>query len=61
MSNADDLDELIAQYRDIRQQMPHAWNAFFARFGSLRAVQLQAIPPILSCKNVLVTAPTAEA
>ena len=39
--------------------MPHAWNAFFARFGSLRPVQLQAIPPILSRKNVLVTAPTA--
>jgi len=59
MSNADDIDELLARHRELRQKMPHAWNAFFARFGTLRPVQLQAILPILSCKNVLVTAPTA--
>lgn len=59
MDTTNDLDGLLAQHRDIRQQMPHAWNAFFARFGSLRPIQLQAIPPILSRKSVLVTAPTA--
>jgi len=59
MSTADDLDMLLAQHEALRQRMPHAWNAFFGRFGCLRAVQLAAIPPILSCKNVLVTAPTA--
>lgn len=59
MDTPSDLDALLAQHRDLRQRMPHAWNAFFARFGSLRPIQLQAIPPILSRKNVLVTAPTA--
>jgi ATP-dependent Lhr-like helicase len=39
--------------------MPRAWNAFFAGFGNLRPVQLQAMPVVLSGRNVLVTAPTA--
>ena len=59
MSTGDYLEDMLAQHRDIQRRMPHAWNAFFARFGTLRPVQLQAILPILSCRNVLVTAPTA--
>ena len=59
MSTSDDLDHLLNEHRGIRQRMPYAWNAFFARFGTLRPIQLTAIPPILDGKNVLVTAPTA--
>lgn len=54
-----DLDLLLDQHRSLRHLMPVAWNAFFASFGVLRPVQLQAMPVILKGINVLVTAPTA--
>lgn len=59
MEPHDDLDFLLDQHRSLHQAMPATWNAFFASFGSLRPVQLQAMPFILNGKNVLVTAPTA--
>jgi ATP-dependent Lhr-like helicase len=59
MEPNNDLDQLLDQHRSLRQAMPATWNAFFASFGSLRPVQLQAMPVILSGSNVLVTAPTA--
>jgi len=59
MESNQDLDRLLEQHRDLRQAMPYAWNAFFAGFGALRPVQLQAMPVILSGRNVLVTTPTA--
>lgn len=55
----DDLDDLRKQHQSLRASMPHAWNAFFARFGSLRPIQLASMPSILSGKSALVTAPTA--
>ena len=54
-----DPDELLTLHRKIRQQLPTTWSAFFARFGSLRPVQLATIPEILKGGNVLITAPTA--
>ena len=40
--------------------LPRAWGAFFGRFGRLREVQRQAIPPILEGQDVLVCSPTAS-
>ena len=54
-----DLDSLLDQHRSLRQAISATWNAFFASFGSLRPVQLQAMPVIMKGVNVLVTAPTA--
>lgn len=59
MDSDQELDSLLEQHRSLRQAMPCSWNAFFASFGNLRAVQLQAMPVILSGRNLLVTAPTA--
>ncbi len=54
-----DIESQYEQHQLLRQTLPNSWNAFFARFGSLRPIQLAAVPPILARKNVLVTAPTA--
>ena len=43
-----------------RDHLPHTWSPFFARHGSLTAVQEQAIPLILAGHNTLVSAPTAS-
>lgn len=55
----EDLNAEYERHQLLRRQLPAAWSAFFARFGSLRPIQLQALPPILAGRNVLVTAPTA--
>src|SRR5687767_9260771 len=55
----EDLQEMLAKHRDLRQQLANAWNPFFAKFGSLRPVQLETIPLLLNRKNLLVIAPTA--
>ncbi len=52
-------DDLLAMHRTIRQRLPNTWNAFFARHGRLRPIQLAAIPEILKGNNALITAPTA--
>lgn len=44
----------------IKPRLPHTWSPFFARHGSLTAVQQQAIPLILAGHNTLVSAPTAS-
>ena len=55
----EDLNALLKQHRDLQRALPHAWAAFFARFGSLRPIQLKTIPVVLNRQNVLVMAPTA--
>lgn len=59
MAASSDLETLLEQHRRLQHAMPFAWNAFFSRFGSLRQVQLDAMPSILNGRSVLVTAPTA--
>ena len=59
MTDFDALEADFACHVEMRRLLAISWNAFFARFGSLRPVQLSAIPPIVAGHNVLVTAPTA--
>jgi ATP-dependent helicase Lhr and Lhr-like helicase len=58
-TDAAQLDAFLEQHRRIREHLPAAWNAFFAKFGVLRPVQLATVPKILAGENVLLTAPTA--
>lgn len=44
----------------IRRLLPCTWHAFFARFPSLRSIQIEAIPVILRGDSVIVNAPTAS-
>lgn len=55
----ENVSELLALHRIVRQQLASTWNAFFARFGKLRPIQLAAIPEILKGNSLLITAPTA--
>src|SRR5690606_11301324 len=50
----------VQAQRDCRDALHHSWYAFFGRFGNLRQVQIDAIPPIVAGKNVLVGAATAS-
>jgi ATP-dependent helicase Lhr and Lhr-like helicase len=58
-NTAAQLDAFLEQHRQLREALPAAWNAFFARFGVLRVGQLATIPKVLTGENVLLTAPTA--
>ncbi len=44
----------------MERDLPHAWPAFFARFGRLTPVQRATIPAVLGGESVLVVAATAS-
>lgn len=50
----------VNQDRAIANNLPKTWDAFFARFGRLTAIQRQAIPFVLAGRQVLLCAPTAS-
>jgi ATP-dependent helicase Lhr and Lhr-like helicase len=58
-TNTDELTAELQRHDEIRDSLTASWSAFFARFGRLRPIQMQAIPGILRGENALVTAPTA--
>lgn len=58
-TNAEELAAELQRHDMIRESLAASWSAFFARFGRLRPIQMQAIPVVLSGENALVTAPTA--
>lgn len=57
------LSESSGAHRDdaaMRRRLPCTWHAFFARFPSLRPIQVASIPTILRGDNAIVNAPTAS-
>lgn len=59
MHDSENIESLRLQHAAVRSKLPRSWNAFFAGFGRLRPIQLEAMPVIVSGANTLVTAPTA--
>ena len=59
MRSDDEAEDLRRRHAALRVRMPRVWNAFFARFGRLRPVQLEAMPVVVSGVSTLITAPTA--
>ncbi len=49
-----------SQESEARRRLRRAWTPFFARFGRLTPIQVDAIPSILQGKSVVITAPTAS-
>ena len=58
-TNAEELTAELQRHNVIRESLAASWSAFFARFGCLRPIQMQAIPVVLRGENALITAPTA--
>jgi ATP-dependent helicase Lhr and Lhr-like helicase len=54
------IDPTLQADRRIADDLPHAWSAFFERFGRLTAVQRATIPVVLDGGSALVCAATAS-
>lgn len=52
----DEERELTAK---LRRGLRQTWQPFYGRFGRLTAIQLAAMPPLMSGRDVLICAPTA--
>lgn len=48
------------QQRQLKDRLPHTWDALFARFGRFTEVQVQAIPPLLDGHNCVLVSATAS-
>ncbi|MFN0118987.1 MAG: DEAD/DEAH box helicase [Blastocatellia bacterium] len=53
-------DSPAARQWDLKDRLPHVWEAMFGRFGRFTEIQLRAIPPLLAGKNCVLTAATAS-
>ena len=67
MTNSEEAQNQLSEsggaHRDdaaMRRRLPCTWHAFFARFPSLRPIQVASIPTILRGDNAIVNAPTAS-
>ena len=48
------------QQRQLKDRLPHTWDAFFARFGRFTEIQLHVIPPLLEGHNCVIVSATAS-
>lgn len=46
--------------RQIKEKLPHTWDALFARFGRFTEIQALAIEPLLDCGNCVLVSATAS-
>ncbi len=44
----------------LKDRLPHTWDAFFARFGRFTEIQAQAIEPLLEGRNCVLVSATAS-
>lgn len=49
-----------AHQRQIKEKLPHTWDALFARFGRFTEIQTLAIEPLLDGKNCVLVSATAS-
>lgn len=49
-----------AHQRQLKDRLPHTWDALFARFGRFTEIQTQAIEPLLAGQNCMLVSATAS-
>ena len=54
------MNDKNAQQRQLKDRLPHTWDALFARFGRFTETQAQAIEPLLGGKNCVLVSATAS-
>jgi ATP-dependent Lhr-like helicase len=54
------MNDKYAQQRQLKDRLPHTWEALFARFGRFTEIQAQAIPPLLEGHNCVLVSATAS-
>ncbi len=54
------MNDKHAQQRQLKDQLPHTWDALFARFGRFTEIQAQAIEPLLEGHNCVLVSATAS-
>ncbi len=54
------MNDKHAQQRQLKDRLPHTWDALFARFGRFTEIQVQAIPPLLEGHNCVLVSATAS-
>ncbi len=54
------MNDRHAQQRQLKEQLPHTWDALFARFGRFTEIQAQAIGPLLAGRNCMLVSATAS-
>jgi ATP-dependent Lhr-like helicase len=51
---------LSSRLHQLKDRLPHTWDAFFGRFGRFTEIQAQAIEPLLEGKNCVLASATAS-
>jgi ATP-dependent helicase Lhr and Lhr-like helicase len=54
------MNDRHAQQRQLKEKLPHSWDALFARFGRFTEIQTRAIEPLLAGRNCVLVSATAS-
>ncbi len=54
------MNDRHAHQRQLKEKLPHTWDALFARFGRFTEIQTLAIDPLLAGKNCALVSATAS-
>jgi ATP-dependent Lhr-like helicase len=54
------MSHQLFHLRELKEKLPHTWNAFLARFGRFTEIQALAVEPLLAGKNCMLVSATAS-
>src|SRR5437868_9198927 len=54
------MNHSLSHLRELKEQLPHTWSSFLARFGRFTDIQALAVEPLLAGKNCMLVSVTAS-